>query len=100
VSAALVAAVERAIAQAEVAHPGAGESWEAELARSVAADVAGASSLSAKVAAGKLLTETLRGLGVAFGGARPAAKRDAPVDVGGDRVDDLARKRRRRRAAA
>ncbi|MGE0025720.1 MAG: hypothetical protein AB7O78_01770 [Thermoleophilia bacterium] len=97
-SVALVAAVERAIAQAEVASPGAGESWEAELARSVAADVAGASSLSAKVAAGKLLTETLGRLGVST--AAPAAKPDAPVEVGGDRLDALARKRRKRIAAA
>lgn len=99
-SAALAAAVERAIAQAEVARPGAAESWEAELARSLAADVEGASSLSAKVSAGKLLTETLGRLGVSAAGAQPAATGDAPVEVGGDRLDDLARKRRRRRAAA
>jgi len=95
VSAALVAAVERAIAQADTARPGAGESWEAELARSLAADVQGASSLSAKVAAGKLLTETLARLGITTASA-PAAD----VEVGGDRLDELKRRRRKRVASA
>lgn len=99
-SEALAAAVERAIADAETASPGAAESWEAELARSLAADVQGASSLSAKVAAGKLLTETLGRLGVAATGAQSAAKSSGAAEVGGDRLDDLARRRRRRTAAA
>ncbi len=96
-STALAAAVERAIAQADTASPGAGQSWEAELARSLAADVQGASSLSAKVAAGKLLTDTLARLGVTTGAP---TKADGDVEVGGDRLDALSRRRRRRIAAA
>lgn len=87
----LGASVAAAIAAAEAHTPGAGTSWQAELAMTLAREIEGTDddTLSARVSAAKLLRETLNDL-----------QAQAPAEKPADRLDDLSARRAKRTARA